>query len=146
MSPFQKGIAAAFGFMAGGALAMAMFVVGVEANLRLSDDALSAMAQIGATLLIAYAVETSWFIKESRIRGSKRENWVGFVAGLGACSALGVGFAITLLGHHGPPNFLEAFAATWTLFSLVFLAALVAFLPYVLYEWVHMIHTEYSDE
>lgn len=146
VSPFAKGIAVAVGFMAGGAIAVALFIVGLDANFRLSDEALSAMAQIGATLLIAYAVETSWFIKESRVRGSKRENWVGFVAGIGVCSAFGVAFAIALLEHHGPSNFLEAFAGMWMLFSLGFLALLVALLPYVLYEWAHTIHTEYPDE
>jgi cytochrome bd-type quinol oxidase subunit 2 len=136
----------AVGFMAGGAATIALILVVVQADFSLSDDALSAIAQIGATLLIAYALETSWFVKESRARGSKRENWLGFVTGIGICSALGVVIAIAFIGYEGTLSFLQAFAAVWMLFSLGFLALLVALLPYVLYEWVHTVHTEYPDE
>jgi threonine/homoserine/homoserine lactone efflux protein len=146
MSPVPKGIAAAVGFMTGSLAAMAMLTVGLEVDLRLSNQALSSIAQIGATLLIAYAVETSWFIKQSRIRDSGRENWVGFVTGVGISSAFGIAFAVALINRHGSPSFLESAVAMWTLFSTGFLALLVALLPYFLYEWVHAINTEYPDE
>lgn len=146
MSPFLKGAAAALGLMTGGAVAIALFLIGIQADFGLSDEALSATAQIGATLLIAYAVETCWFIKESRSRGSNSENWIGFVSGLGVCSALGVFIALAFIGYEGSLSFLQAFAAVWMIFSLGFLALLVALLPYLLYEWVHAIHTDYPEE
>jgi hypothetical protein len=146
MSPLVKGLAAAVGMMAGGSLAFAGSIVGLCADPYFSDEALSAIAQVGATLLIAYAVETCWFIKESKERGRDRENWVGFVAGVGVCSALGLASAVVLLGNGHMASLLEAYAAAWTLFSLGFLALVVALLPYVLYEWVHRIHTEYSND
>jgi hypothetical protein len=146
MSSLAKGLTAAVGVTACGSLAIAMPMVGFSADPYFSDEALSAMAQIGATLLIAYAVETCWFIKESKVRGRERENWVGFVAGVGVCSSLGLVLAVALLGNGHMADLLEAYAAAWALFSLGFLAAIVALLPYVLYEWVHMIHAEYSDD
>jgi threonine/homoserine/homoserine lactone efflux protein len=145
MSPFQKGIATAVGFVAGGAVAIAAALVGYSASFTLSDEALSDIAQIGATLLVAYAIETSWLVKESRARGSKRENWLGFVVGLGVCGVAGIAIAIALVGRHSS-SFLAALGVTWMLFSLGLLALLVAALPYALYEWVHAIHTEYPDE
>jgi len=49
----------------------------IKGHISFSSEALSDIAQIGATLLVAYAVEMAWFVKESRVRGRKRENWVG---------------------------------------------------------------------
>ena len=124
---------------------MAAVLVGFDAHFTLSDEALSDLAQIGATLLVAYAIETSWFVKESRTRGRERENWVGFAAGIGISSVIGIAIAIALVGVKSS-GFLAALGVTWTFFSLGFLAVLVACWPYVIYEWVHDIHAEYSDE
>ncbi|HEX5982984.1 MAG TPA: hypothetical protein VFY69_02140 [Solirubrobacterales bacterium] len=146
MPPFARGVIAAVGSMVGGSTAVALLLIGSEADFVLSDEALAAMAQIGATLLIAYAVETSWFVKESRSRGRERENWLGFVTGVGACGALGTAIAIAFIGHDGSLSFLQAFAGMWMLFSIGLLALLVAFLPYLLYELVHALNTEYPDE
>lgn len=145
MSQLARGIAASSAFILGGSIAIALIIVGLDVRGELSDDALAAIAQVGATLLVAYAVEMSWLIKTSKVRGGNRENWVGFVVGIGLCSALGIVFAIAFIGQ-ASTSFIEAFAATRMIFSLGFLGLLVAFLPYVLYEWVHAIHTDYSDE
>lgn len=145
MSPFAKGMAVAVAFMLGGSVLVALMIVGLEVRSEISDDALGTIAQVGATLLVAYAVEMSWFIKASRTRGTDRENWVGFVTGIGISSAVGIGIAIAFIGQKST-GFLEAFACTWMIFSLGLLGLLVASLPYFLYEWVHAIHTDYSDE
>ena len=131
--------------MTAGAVCVAAGLVGSNAHFTLSDEALSDLAQIGATLLVAYAIETSWFVKESRTRGRERENWVGFVAGIGISSVIGIAIAIALVGVESS-GFLATLGVTWTFFSLGFLAFLVACWPYVIYEWVHEIHAEYSDE
>lgn len=131
--------------MIGGSVAIALGVVGFNAGFEISDDALAAISQVGATLLVAYAVEMSWFVKASRARDKNREDWVGFVTGVGLCSAVGIGVAIASIGREST-NFFEALAGTWMLFSLGLLGLLVASLPYFLYEWVHTLHTEYSDE
>lgn len=145
MSPFTKGMAVAGACMLGGSVVVALMIVGLEVRSGISDDALGAIAQVGATLLVAYAVEMSWLIKASRTRGKDRENWVGFVTGIGISSAVGTGVAIALIGQKST-GFVEAFAGTWMIFSLGLLGLLVAFLPYFLYGWVHAIHTDYSDE
>jgi putative flippase GtrA len=145
MSPFAKGFRVAFSSMAGGAGSVALVLIGAGASFTLSDQALSDIAQIGATLLVAYAIETSWLVKESPARGARRENWLGFVVGIGVSSAIGIGIAIALVGRE-PATFLGTASSTWMLFSVGFLAFLVAMLPYVLHEWVHTAHTEYPDE
>jgi cytochrome bd-type quinol oxidase subunit 2 len=138
-------MAAAFGLMSAGTACVAAVLVGADAQFTLSNEALSDLAQIGATLLIAYAIETSWFVKESRTRGRERENWIGFVAGIGLSSVIGIAIAIALVGAKSS-SFLATLGVTWMLFSLGFLSVLVACWPYVIYSWVHSIRAEYSDE
>jgi drug/metabolite transporter (DMT)-like permease len=131
--------------MVAGAFSVAGVIV-IKGHISFSSEALSDIAQIGATLLVAYAVEMAWFVKESRTRGRKRENWVGFVAGIGFSSALGIMSAVALVSHEGSSNFLEAVGLVWTLFSVGLLGLLVALLPYLLYDLVHTLHAEYPDE
>ncbi|MGN6587678.1 MAG: hypothetical protein ACTHKT_09445 [Solirubrobacterales bacterium] len=145
MSSFWRGFATAVAFMAVGAFSIAGAIV-LEGHITLSSEALSDIAQIGATLLVAYAIEMSWFVKESKTRGRRRENWVGFVAGIGFCSALGILSAIALVTPRDPSNFLAVAGIVWTIFSIGFLGFLVALLPYLLYDLVHALHAEYPDE
>jgi hypothetical protein len=145
MPAVAKGFTAAIGLMTGGAATVAMFLVGVDADFALSDEALSDIAHLGATLLVAYAVEISWFVKESSNRGSRSENWLGFVVGIGVSSALGIAIAVALVGRESS-GFLASMGATWMLFALGLLALLVATLPYLLYELAHAARTEYPDE
>lgn len=144
-SAFQRGFAGAVGFIFGGSTAL--FALDGSITASLAPAILSDTGQIGATLLVAFAVESSWLVKQSRQRGSGSENWIGFVAGLGASGALGIAFAVALLGHdHGAFNGMEHWAATWAVFSVGLLAGLVGALPYALYEWRHALSTEYPDE
>jgi hypothetical protein len=145
ITPVRQGFGTAVALIFLGAVALAVFESPFLSELP--PSVLSNMGQIGATLLVAYAVETSWLVKQSRQRGSRNERWIGFVAGLGACGALGIAFAVALLGHpRGPFNAVEHWAAWWSVFSIGLLAGLVGALPYVLYEWAHALNTEYSDE
>jgi len=145
MSPFLIGLRTAIGSTMVGAAAVALLIIGADAHFRLEDDALSTIAQIGATLLVAYAVETSWFVKESKVRGRNRESWIGFVVGVGLSSVIGIMIAIAMIGQPSP-SALATLGATWLLFSLVYLAILVALMPYLLYEWAHSVHTEDPNE
>lgn len=145
LSGFQRGFGGALGFIFVGSTVL--YVLDGRVTATLAPRILSDMAQIGATLLVAFAVESSWLVKQSRRRGSSSENWIGFVAGLGACGAMGIAFAVALLGHkHGPFDHLEHWAASWSVFSVALLAGLVGSLPYALYEWAHALRTEYPDE
>src|SRR6187402_235811 len=91
-------------------------------------------AQIGATLLIAYAVETSWWLKNSRLRGTKRENWVGYASGIGACGFVGVGIALVLSTSAAGLNWIEVLGASWALLAISLLGGLVATLPLLIDE------------
>jgi drug/metabolite transporter (DMT)-like permease len=104
------------------------------------------LAQIGATLLIAYTVETSGLIKALHIRGGDHENWVGFVGGLGICGLLGIAFALMLSGHSGDLGTVEEIGFVWAACSIGILGVLVASMPFLIYEWTHAVHTEYPDE
>ena len=106
----------------------------------------AALAQIGATLLVAYAVQMSWVLQASRKRGSQRENWVGATSGIGLCALVGIVLALSLAGHHEPFNWLEAFAFGWVVVANVLLGIWIAFQPWAMYRWTHWFNTEYSDE
>lgn len=110
------------------------------------DRTSAALAQIGATLLVAYAVQMSWVLKVSRIRGSDRENWVGITTGVGACALSGILVSLALAGHHEPYNWLEAFAFGWAVIGTALLGIWIAFQPWAMYHWTHMFNTEYPDE
>ena len=106
----------------------------------------AALAQISATLLVAYAVQMSWVLQNSRKRGSDRENWVGVTAGLGVCTVIGIGVALALSSHHEAFNWLEGFGFAWVVMSSALLAFWIAVQPWAMYEWTHWFNTEYSDE
>jgi drug/metabolite transporter (DMT)-like permease len=145
LSSFQRGFAVALATIFAGSL---LIVFDRDVTAELSDQVLSDMAQIGATLLVAYSVEVSWLVKGSRSRGSNKEMFVGFIAGIGASGALGIAMAVSLLGHEDgvPFNGVEHWAASWAVVALSLLAGLVGMLPYAIYEWGHAINTEYPDD
>lgn len=111
-----------------------------------SGDLLIGIGQVGATLLIAYGVEVSWFLKESKKRSGDRENWVGVVTGIGGCGMLGIAFALGLSESGGSLGWIEELAFSWTIVTIGSLGGLVALIPLVIHEWAHTVHTEYSDE
>ncbi|MFT3862719.1 MAG: hypothetical protein QM729_00475 [Solirubrobacterales bacterium] len=104
------------------------------------------LAQIGATLLVAYGVEVSWLVKASRARGADRENWIGFVAALAFCGLLGIGVALGLSGLHGSMTWFERCLFAWSVSTLGLLGAFVALSPAISYDWSHALRAEYSDE
>jgi hypothetical protein len=104
------------------------------------------LAQIGATLLVAYAVQMSWVLENSRKRGADRENWVGFATGVGVCALGGIGIALALSGHHGSLNPFEQLGFAWALVSIGVLGGWIAIQPWAMYEWTHWFNAEYPDE
>lgn len=99
LSPMSRGLLEAFN----ATLAFA-FLACLGLNTLFSDapGVSAALAQIDATLLVAYAVQMSWVLQNSRKRGKDRENWVGVTAGLGTCSVIGIGLALALSSHPEP--------------------------------------------
>lgn len=118
-----------------------------SASVEPSAELLRALGQIGATLLIAYAVEVSWLLKVSRARSERRATWVGYVSAIGTFGLIGIALALAL-SEHGASSYslIAQFALCVALFSLLLLGALVALLPLLVYEWAHASRTEYPDE
>ncbi len=112
----------------------------------MSGVLLSNVAQIAATLLVAYAVETSWLLKVDRRRGEDSENWAGIAAGVGSAGLLGIAFAIALSGQDGQRTMLESFLIGWTFVSTGMLGLIAALLPYAMYGWVHALNAEYAED
>jgi hypothetical protein len=103
------------------------------------------LAQIGATLLVAYAVQVGWVIQNSRTRGSNRENWAGVTTGVG-CSGL-IGIAIGLcLSSKESLSLVEEFGFSWAVMSVGFLGLWIAIQPWAMYDMHHRFNTEYPDE
>jgi hypothetical protein len=144
LSPLRRGFVETFAVCAFGTLLAFPFLVLV--GLRVPAETFDASAQIGATLLVAYAVEISWWLKSSQLRGAKRENWVGFSAGIGTCGLTGVGVAVLLSIGAPDLNWIETLGTTWSLLTIILLGGLVATLPLLIYEWTHRIQAEYPDE
>lgn len=143
LSPFTRGVLEAVGVIFGCAL---LAFIGIYHLFPEPDKTAAALAQIGATLLIAYAVQTSWVLQASRKRGSQRENWVGVTSGVGLCALIGVFAALALAGHDEPLNWLEAFAFGWVVVANALLGAWIAFQPWAMYHWTHWFGTEYPDD
>jgi hypothetical protein len=143
LSPLRKGVIEAIAVI--GLCAVVSFPF-FWAYAAAPGETFGDIAQIGATLLVAYAVETSWWLKTSRKRGARRENWVGFVVGIGLGGFLGIASAVALSAHDGSLNWIEAFGLAWSAVSLLLLGLLVATLPLLIYEWTHYLQTDNPDE
>jgi len=143
LSPMQRGLLEAFAASLGISL---LALAGLHQLFPDPAQASEAFAQIGATLLVAYAVQMSWVLQNSRKRGSDRENWVGVTAGIGICAVTGIGVAVALSSHHEPLNWFESFGFAWVVASSAILGFWIAIQPWAMYEWTHWFSTEYPDE
>jgi hypothetical protein len=115
------GIAAASG--------AALLVISVW-NLSPTSETSSSLAQIGATLLVAYGVETNWLLKRSHVRSKNPQNWVGFASGIAFCGLIGIETALALASEGPPHAFGQHLLLAWTLASSsFFLGAFVALSP-----------------
>ena len=112
----------------------------------LSGEFFGNTAQLGATLLVAYVLETGAMIKALRRRGRNQEKLVGFVSALGVGGLAGVVISLILSEHGGQLNTLELVATAFSLSAIGMLALLVALQPLLIYEWIHGVNTEYHDE
>jgi hypothetical protein len=95
------------------------------------------IAEIGATLLVAWAVEATWMASNNRRQGDKREDWLGSIAGFGVCGLLALVVALVVAEHraanHG--NFLDDIGLWWSVVALFTLGALVVMHPVIVERW-----------
>jgi hypothetical protein len=123
-------------------------VAGYGINQLFSDPAIvsESFAQIGATLLVAFAVQTGWVVQASRRRGQERENWVGMTTGIGSSALVGILIALCLSTHEEPLGLLESFGFAWVVASIGFLGIWTALQAWAMYDLTHAFSTEYPDE
>jgi hypothetical protein len=134
------------GFGIGTAAVAALIVISFW-RLAPTPSTSSSLAQIGATLLVAYGVETNWLLKRSHVRSKSRQSWVGFASGIAFCGLFGIGTALALASEPQPPHtFAQHLLLAWTLASFFFLGTFVALSPSLVYEWTHQLNTDPPDE
>jgi hypothetical protein len=102
-----------------------------------SDQLFRDIAQIGATLLVAFAVEVSWLLKVSDEDSRRREEWVGLVTSSGVSGLLGIAMALVLAGRleAGYSGWVEHLVFAWVVASIGMLGAAVALQPLLTYSW-----------
>lgn len=137
LDPVRRGLGEAGFLVVGTSL---IFMAGLHlAASRPSDDLLRSLAEIGATLLIAYVIEISWLVRASRGRPlDEREKRLGFFVGLGAAGLLGIALALAVAepagAHHW--NQPDEIAFAWAVVSLGILGLTVILQPLLTHEWL----------
>lgn len=119
LEPISKGIVNALFSIAAASLGGYFFFNAVPLA---SPDLLRSIATIGATLLLAYIVETVWLVQRVQ-RDDEYEEWLGFITGAGIAGFLGVVFALLLSEHRavGHANFIDEIGVAWVAVSLLIL-------------------------
>ncbi|MET0558298.1 MAG: hypothetical protein ABW065_06465 [Solirubrobacterales bacterium] len=108
-------------------------------SVRPSAATLESTAQIGATLLVAYALEISWLIRASRRRPlAERQDRMGAFTTMGAAAALGIAISLALaeqsLRHDW--TWLDRFGFGWVVVSLFVLGLMIVMQPWMTHEWI----------
>jgi putative flippase GtrA len=143
LSPLAKGLLEA---MTTVLLCTAVSFLGIHELFPDPAQTCAALAEIGATLLVAYTLSMSWVLQASSKRGPGRENWVGLTTGVGLCALIGIALALGLAGHHERLNWFESFAFGWVVIANLLLGVWIAVQPWAMYNWTHWFGTEYPDE
>jgi Kef-type K+ transport system membrane component KefB len=135
MSPMARGFASALVAFAFTGL-LARWLLAVLAA-RPSGELLRDMAVIGATLLIAYAIEMSAVVRVERVRTPNRENWIGFVVGSGVSGLIAIIISLGLAERAEVNHWIWLDQAAFAFAAMAFLGLglLVALLPWLHYEW-----------
>jgi NADH:ubiquinone oxidoreductase subunit 6 (subunit J) len=113
-----------------------------------STGLLQTMATIGATLLVAYAVESAATTRGSFARTDTNETWLGVLVGAGAVGLLGIALALALgeranVGHW---NTLDDLGFAIVVGSLLFLALILVLMPWFSHEWSRIAHFTAADD
>ena len=119
LPPYRRGLADAL---------IGMFIVSLCAwiacaglDIRANAETLRALAQIGATLLVAYGVLAASIISAAQAESpDKRKERVGALAGVGGAGLIGIANAMILSQRAWVtnPSCLEELAFGWTISSL----------------------------
>jgi len=126
----------------------AIFGLIVGANsIQPTRDVLQSLAQIGATLLVAYAVETSWAVKSGGPLGADQQ-WMGVVMGIGAAGLGGIALALALSERLAAGHWIwiDQLLFGWVAGSLTILGCLVVSLPDLTDSWARRIRRGTLDD
>jgi hypothetical protein len=102
-----------------------------------ADRFFGSVAQIGATLLVAYAVEVSWLAKTSNRRGPSHQEWIGIASSTGVSGLSGIAVSLGIAEHlrAGHENWLDYVGFAWSVTSVLLLGLAVALQPLLTYSW-----------
>jgi hypothetical protein len=143
-SPARRSVVEVVGMMLGATILCSFFTHRYAA--KPSQGLCSALAEIGATLLIAYTLSVNWVHEKNAKRGAHRESWAAGVAAIGMSGLVGIATAFALIDSGRPLTWAASFGLAWALVSIVLLGVWIALLPWTMYGWIHWFSTEYPDE
>ncbi len=105
---------------------------------RPSAEFLRYMAGIGATLLIAYAIEMSAVVRGDHVRTPVRENSIGGIVGIGVSGLMAIAASLALAERAEVGHWLWADRAVFAFATgaLLMLGLVVTLLPAFHYEWL----------
>jgi hypothetical protein len=137
LTPLQRGYWEA-GLVVSG-LAILLWVAFEMWSVDPTPGVLSSLAEIGATLLIAYVIEISWLVRASRTRRlEERESRLGALTGVGYAGLLGIGASLALseraTAHHW--TWLDGLGFGFAVGSLAMLGLMVVMQPMLTHEWM----------
>jgi hypothetical protein len=135
-SPMRRGSLLGVAVTVG--LGLSLWPIGAAVAEKPSAELLRYMAGIGATLLIAYAIEMSAVVRTEYVRSSMRENWIGFIVGIGVGGLMAVAVALGLAERAEVNHRLWVDQALFAFATggLLMLGLIVTLLPALHYEWL----------
>lgn len=110
-----------------------------QLNVRANADVLRTLAEIGATLLVAYGIVASNVVSAAQAEvQEKRKERVGAFIGIGCAGLIGIISALVLSQRAwvANPSWLEEFGFGWTVGSLAMFFVMVAFQADVVDSWL----------
>jgi hypothetical protein len=127
LPPYRRGIAEAVILMLG--LSLLAWIVCAALDIRANAQTLRTLAQIGATLLVAYGVLAASIISAAQAEApDKRKERLGALVGIGGAGLIGIAGALILSQRAWVtnPGCLEELAFGWTIGSLLMFLLFVA--------------------
>ena|SRR6187402_3368863 len=127
LEPVPKGITLAVISVSGVAIGLSFFLASIPAA---SPELLRTLGIIGASFVLAYAIEAAWIVSQGEVT-EDHEEWLGFLVGVGIAGLIAIGMALLLAEHRlaGHDNYLDALGLGWVLGALSILGGVIVLQP-----------------
>lgn len=127
LEPVPKGIALSLVSVGGITIACYFIFSSIPAA---SAEMLRTLALIGASFVIAYAVEAAWLVSNVEMT-EDHEEWLGFLVGIGIAGLLSIAIALLLAEHRalGHRDAIDDLGLGWVVGSLTILGILLILQP-----------------